>query len=325
MTKISNIQYIDIENPPENFHADIFFASPTFETRSRQIPSLLHEKATLKFGILEVRGDKRKVISNRRFLKNLGFAELIDSRDSPTETAVEKILANSLSTAKSQEQLSVLIDVSCFSRKTIASIIAQVIQFSHLHPVKLSLAYSLASYVPPGNVMATNREVAPAHPAFAGWTTSPGMHVASIVGLGYERDKAIGAVEYLQSSDWWLFEPDSPETEYRPQVEEHNKRIIAATPSGRRLIYDVLRPVDTLISLESLVAGLKKNFKPILLPFGPKIFFALSLLVSALHEETAVWTVSGEDNEPEIDRKPSAHVAGISLLIDSRQTSSNSE
>jgi hypothetical protein len=316
MIKISNIQYVDIAAPGEGFRADVFFAASTLESRCIHVPRLLTSYASKKIALLESRSDKRQVKLNTRMLNGLGFSEERFDGESSAERVVQDRLA-AAELAVPTDQLSILIDVSCLSRKTIAILIAEVIQISQRRTVKLTLAYSLASYVPPPKVsMATNREVAPVHPAFSGWVTAPGMSVASVVGLGYERDKAIGAVEYLQSSDWWLFEPESPELQYRPQVEEHNKRIIAATPSGRRIIYDVLSPVDTLIGLESLIAGLKKSFKPVLLPFGPKIFFALSLLVSALHEEAAVWSVSGEDSEPEVDRKPSVFVTAMSVVID---------
>jgi hypothetical protein len=316
MIRISNVQYLDITAPTEKFRSDVFFAAATLESRCVHIPRLLETYCSTKISLLESRSDKRQARINARILKSMSFSEERYDGDLSAEKIVHDRLRTAAAIIPVDKVLSVLVDVSCFSRKTMAVVIAEVIQLSRERTVQLTLAYSLASYVPPANVgMAANREVSPVHSAFSGWTTSPGLSVASVVGLGYERDKAMGAVEYLQSSDWWIFEPESPEVQYRPQVEEHNKRIIAATPPGRRLIYDVLSPVDTLIGLESLVAGLKKNYKPVLLPFGPKLFFALSLLVSALHEDVAVWSVSGEESEPEVDRKPSMFVTAISVVI----------
>lgn len=314
MIKVSDIRQIDLGEDKDKLKLSLLLAAATYESRCIHVPGLMRDSVGRKVLLVEGNDDRRKVQLNIRQLKKYGFEEL--KIVGTEEDTIQKLLETALENAMTGELPVIAIDASCFSRKTLANIVAAVVSLCDQRSIQLILAYSLASYVPPPTAeMATNKEVYPVHPAFSGWTSSPGMPVASVVGLGYERDKAIGAVEYLQASNWWLFEPESEETSYRPKMEEHNKRIIEATPLGRRILYDVLRPVDTLIGLESLVAGLKRDFKPILLPFGPKIFFALSLLVSAVHPEAAVWFVSGEDEEPEVDRKPSKFTTAISVLL----------
>ena len=79
--------------------------------------------------------------------------------------------------------------------------------------------------------------------------------------------------------------------------------------------YEVLQPRETYFSLLSLVIGLLSNARPVLLPFGPKIFFAVSLLVAMSVEEVAVWHVDGDNDATESLKQSSGHVVLMSCSL----------
>jgi len=218
------------------------------------------------------------------------------------------------------ESLRILLDVSCLSRQLIAQVFAAIAVVARGRTVHLRIAYSLAAYSPSPSVWATpNRTVCPVHPAFSGWNSEgPSLPLDVIVGLGYEKGKALGAVEYLEPRHRWIYVPESPETAYLAEVEKHNKNLIANC-KDRVAQYQLMSPVETYFSLRSLVEGIAMQARPVLLPFGPKLFFAVNLLVAMTVEEAAVWYVNGESDDYS-DRRPSRYSAIMECVIRSTDT-----
>lgn len=201
-------------------------------------------------------------------------------------------------------EFSVVIDVSCLQRVHMGRLFASVKAAAQILPIRLSIGYCLARYAnPPNQRFRLIRRVAPIHQVFAGWGAPPSLPVDVIVGLGYENGKALGAVEYLEPRRRWVFVPNSPEERFLEQVKKHNSQLIEHA-ADTVIDYDVMRPVDTYYKLLSLVVGLASESRPILLPFGPKLFVAISLLVAMCVEKAAVWHVDGDDesvaNTPQV-------------------------
>jgi hypothetical protein len=216
--------------------------------------------------------------------------------------------------------LSLCIDVSSIHRRNLASILSFLLrELSARHHIELSIIYTLAEYsTPPSFDMQPNTRVAPVHSEFAGWASLPSMPIAVIVGLGYEKDKALGAFEYIESNERIIYIPNSPEAEYKDQVLQHNDIVIGATEPKNIINYQVDKPALIFMSLRSLMEGIKNEFRPILFPFGPKIFFAVSLIVAIANPEVSVWYVSGEEDETPVDKKTSGKVStfGLTCLLE---------
>jgi len=198
----------------------------------------------------------------------------------------------------------IFLDVSSLSRVGLAKIFACLKVVCIDGAVWLSIGYSLARYVrPPDQPFPSIRRLAPVHREFSGWGALPSLPVDVIVSLGYEKGKAIGAVEYLEPRNRWVFVPNSPEQRFLQQVKSHNKQLIQA---GEGVIdYEVLEPLDTYYRLMSLVVGLSPTARPVLLPFGPKLFFAIALLVSMRFEKAAVWHVDSDEDSAGLMSSPS--------------------
>jgi hypothetical protein len=291
---------------------DLLICALSIENRCTKIPSMLHGAVAKKIA-LSICVMNGKSSASHRVLQSQGF-EIIEFTEHFLSREIDICLRSP--SAKKPGALSVFIDVTCIPRRILAQIIGTIrIQCSNID-VDLGIGYTLARYSPPPNRNpAPNKRVAPVHALFAGWTHSPGLATTTVVGLGYEKDKALGAVEYLQASDCFLFIPNSPEQKYRIKVDAHNRQLIDAVKQDRVWEYEVMRPAETLLTLGALIASIKQNAKPVLLPFGPKILFAVSLLAALVHPQAAVWHVSGEESEPITDKSAAAHTAGLRCLI----------
>jgi hypothetical protein len=212
----------------------------------------------------------------------------------------------------------IFIDVSCLPRQQIGAVFAALKHLASTGPVELQMAYSLARFVkPPQHWSSAIRSFAPVNDEFAGWTATPEKPIELVIGIGYERGKAMGATEFLEPRDTWLFVPDSVEQEYFKEVRAQNYELLHERENNL-LSYDVLQPVDAFHTLLSLVRGMKQVARPILLPFGPKVFFGVSLLVAMLLEEAAVWFVDGEDTSGTDSGQPSPHSVVLDCRIEPR-------
>ena len=168
---------------------------------------------------------------------------------------------------------------------------------------------------PPVHWSTAIRRIAPVNNDFAGWTAAPDKPIELVIALGYEKGKAIGAAEYLEPGDTWLFVPTSPEGKYLREVQVQNKELLQERQT-KQVEYEVLSPVDAYHSLLSLVRGMRSVARPVLLPFGPKIFFGLSLLVAFAIDEAAVWFVDGENTTATDMGQPARHSVIMSCRVE---------
>jgi hypothetical protein len=181
--------------------------------------------------------------------------------------------------------------------------------------LNLYVCYSVAEFSPPPTDFPPNEYIAPVASRFAGWPAAS-QPTSLVVGLGYEPHKAEGAAEFLDASEQWLFVPNSPISEFRDAVEKNNEGLVERARRSNRLVeYQVDDPAATYGQLELLVSDLSRRSNPVLLPFGPKIFFALSLLQSYEHAQAGVWAVSSERTAPATDRRPSRCIVGFHVCF----------
>jgi hypothetical protein len=73
-----------------------------------------------------------------------------------------------------------------------------------------------------------------------------------------------------------------------------------------------------ILDLTQRESGGVSEARPVLLPFGPRIFFAISLLVAMAVEEAAVWHVDGDDDNSVDAQQPTGHAVILSCLISSQ-------
>ncbi|KAB2824222.1 transcription elongation factor GreB [Aliivibrio finisterrensis] len=257
--------------------------------------------------IITKRGQKRDAISF------IGEAEFQSIQVFSFDDDIVEVLRQ---TSKSDGSTKIAIDISLIDRKSLAELFSIVARMAMVYSYEIRIIYTLAEYSPPSGEAHPNNDVKPVSNFFSGWSNRPGMPILSVVGLGYERDKAVGAVEFLESSEAFLYIPQSKEDKYYTDVIRENSRLMGAYPESNRFSYELESPTETIYSLDSVISANKNKYKIVLLPFGPKIFYALSLLSSIAHPEVSVWYVSGEneDSDSSQDRDVS-DISGFSFTI----------
>lgn len=286
-----------------------FFAALGYESRARTVAEELRPRAQRRTAIAFTSPTCIAYADNRTFFGRNGY-EIVEIRDevSVTACASRSIQAEGFNDA---EPLRVLIDVSSQTRSWIGQLLSACSAFAIGRTVEIDIIYVLAKYSASDRDELPMRHIGPVSAAFAGWSLDPGRPPAAVVGLGYEKGRALGAVEYLQADESWIFIPKSPISEYLRDVRNANDVLLENTPPRRIAEYDVLDPFETFVAVESLVYGLERNSRPILLPFGPKIFSIVSMLVAMKHETASVWRISSGEPDVPSDRLPSKHMCAL--------------
>lgn len=275
--KISELQTIESNDIPTNFsQTDIFISA---------------------------KGLERTVGLNSIFQSNKkGCSSYIEIDDTDFIQDIDLVFKDKID---GDNSINICIDISLVSRKDLAKIISFFINKSEIITIKLSILYSLAEYAPPSEEFFPNERVESVGALFSGWCSRPGLPVKAIVGLGYEKNKALGAIEYLECSNSLLLLPNSSEMKYKDDILSTNSTLLSFTSDDEKVDYDVQSPTDTIYLLDSLISGYKTDAKLVLLPFGPKIFYACALIVAVANPEVSVWHVSSVDKQNSLmqDRK----------------------
>lgn len=310
MTAIRNLSELTLDEIVTAKGYDLFFGFLCHESRSIHVLKRTHEKCDMKVMFTDSIADQGAEASpHPTWAKKVLTVSLPIKEGALNDDSLEQYVHAILKARPQQLPLKVLLDISSMPRCVMAALIAAFEDLPLPHAsIEVTVAYCLAKYVPPPNNQVSNKVVRPVHPNFTGFAIEPGLPVASIVGLGYEKGKALGAVEYLQSADWWVFVPTSEEAKYLRKVQMHNATILNGVRDQQRFVYSVHSPLKVLTLLESLVASLVLTHKPVLLPFGPKIFFFCALLTALVHKRSAVWDVSGDIEAFRTDITPSSYV-----------------
>jgi hypothetical protein len=210
---------------------------------------------------------------------------------------------------KPKSSCKIRIDISSLSRFRLATLVHYIRSLDWKCEIVVDFVYSMAEYSPPPSRSTANRHAGPVISEFSGWWLEPELPPVAIVGLGYEENKALGAVEHIQAADVWLFIPKSPLAKYSSTLSTSNKQLLDLIPDSHKLSYRVDQPFSCFTSLESLVSAAGRKSNPMIFPFGPKIFAICSLLVGCLHPQIAIWRFSG--SEDKVDRKPSKFIYGL--------------
>ncbi|WP_241073446.1 hypothetical protein [Achromobacter insuavis] len=241
----------------------------------------------------------------------------ITAFESLSDENFEQELNGSLSVIADDSRQNIFVDVSCFTRFRLAAIVHRIFSIAQNRKNELivDFVYALANFEKPNTNRHPNITVGPAHPAFAGWSQGNYSSTATVLGLGYEQDQAMGVVEYLQAGEVWAFAPNSPVKDYKPEVDNANALLLSEIPLNHVIEYDVCAPVSAIATLESVVRGLSVEHSVVLVPFGPKIFVLCALIVAAIRQDVAVWRASQGNRITPHDRTFSGVKVGMRLAF----------
>ncbi|AJC15925.1 hypothetical protein [Pandoraea sputorum] len=309
MLTLTSIQ--DVESKPSS-DIDVLIVACGYEGRARAAAQEFHTTAKSKLAIGFSSQRELEYEANKAWFESAGF-DLVEVGDNEFRAALEQYL---LPRAQGDGVRKVEVDISCFNRFRLAHLV-DVLRTLSASEVTVIFRYSIAKFTPPVEDTAPTVSVEPVIPQFAGWTTRPDRPPAAIVGLGYEPNKAIGIVDHLEINNaTWAYYPLGPIPEYYQRVLEGNRSLLNIIQAdGRCQPYDLDEPAQLFHEINSLVDMLKPHFNTVLIPFGPKLFALVTLLVASLNDDVGVWRVSSGSLEEPVNREPSGHIVSVSATF----------
>jgi hypothetical protein len=244
------------------------------------------------------------------------YAEKISPRDFEVRVDAFNSRFHQWLEKREEEIPHIFLDISCMSRPSMAEIFSTLFVEAQTRRLSVTVGYVIAAFTPPPENLPPNEDIRPVSEFFAGWPSHPSATTALIVGLGYEREKAEGACEYFDSNEPRVFIPSSPIPEYDQAVEANNAQLLASAVRRQHAhAYKLDDPEQTFGQLISVVSSLVTHSNPVILPFGPKIFFALSLIAAEIYKEIGVWYVTGDTTATQIEYEPSDHAIGFRVEL----------
>jgi hypothetical protein len=218
--------------------------------------------------------------------------------------------------ASGREAMRVLIDISSMTRLRIAAVVEALNELQSPVAVRVDFLYAPELYHEPPPPADATLSIGPVSPYFAGWSTELDRPLIAVIGLGFEPDKAAGAVEFLEPEHALACSPLGPDPRFREKLEESNSPLWSERVT-RGFDYPLSDPYRGFVRLESRVQSLLRSARPLLVPLGPKIFALACLLVAALHEPAVpVWRVSSGELEEPVPREASGQLYGLTVWRD---------
>ena len=167
--------------------------------------------------------------------------------------------------------------------------------------VECVFSYSPAKFTSPRE--ATPNSLVGPLPGFCGLDV-PDKPSALIIGLGYERDRALGLFQYVDPAIAFAFYTDPVlDPQFRDVVKANNTTLLNILPKENIYTHplsDLQRTGDLLLSLCS---ALRDDYRIILAPLGVKPFSLICLLLASRFRNIDVWRVSPGTKSPPQERE----------------------
>lgn len=287
---------------------DVLFAAAGYERRARYISENLSPGALRRVALGFADRHVHAFRDNVNWYKTHGF-EYLEADDATFIQVSDKIWTDIES--RDDNELRVCIDISSLSRFRIATLTASLLKLRRWRSISVSFMYAIAEYCDSPMDFEPIVTASPVLPLFAGWSPRTDLPTVAIIGLGYEPDKAVGAYEFIEATSMWAFLPFGEDSRFDKALKRANASLLSRVAKERLIRYRVDQPFSCFASLESLTFGAKTLGRPVLLPFGPKVFALCCLLVGCVHRELSVWRISGGNYSQPIDQVASGKVVGL--------------
>ncbi len=252
--------------------------------------------------------------ANRMLLEGVPAADWVDLNSPRAEHDIAVLIERIATEVDNCSPFRILFDVSSCSRSTMANVLT-ALAFRAKRDVNLTCAYAVSAYFAPPDGELPSRVSQPVVGELSGWSSDLSKPPCAIIGLGFEPGRALGSIDYLEVPEVRLFVPEGPDPRFHDAVVEANRLLIEEAGASLSS-YDVLDPLDAFQKLESMILGLLPRYRPIIIPLGPKIFAALSMLIAVrLLPQVCVWRTSAGSGEDTADRMAGGEVAVFNYVM----------
>ncbi|WP_108820268.1 hypothetical protein [Pseudovibrio sp. Alg231-02] len=213
-------------------------------------------------------------------------------------------------------QVNLEIDVTSLDRKKISA----MLEFLFLNFDKFAqvlITYYPQSFVLPKATLDHVKDFGPISAAFLGEASLSREHLTLIAGAGYEFGRIVGAIDVLEPERIYCFSPVGTDKRFEEQIQKNNLDFSFLEQPELLQSYNLLKPEKLYFELRRVVEFEARERNVLLLPLGPKIFAAISILIALIwHPAIMVWrhsTVASDEPNSLLDAKASGSLVELAF------------
>lgn len=181
------------------------------------------------------------------------------------------------------------IDVTSFDRHLLARTLQEIFSLGAIVK-KVRIAYFPRVYKDPSDQLENVVSFGPISSAFIGEASFSRENLSLIVGAGFEYGRIVGAMDMLEPERTYCLFPKSSDGRFEAAIFRNNLDFSFLENKDLLQPYFLERPDSLYFELRRLVEFELRERNVLLLPLGPKLFAAISLVVAILlHPAVMVW------------------------------------
>jgi hypothetical protein len=292
---------------------DAFLTSAGFEERCRYVAKVATINAEQNYAFAFMDRREGQYGPNLAFFRSANF-EINELDDDGFREWVRSWLRSVK--PRRGSTVHIVADISAMTRTRIAALIFEVAACMHQPGVVLDILYAPARFKAPGRSIVID-EAMPVLPELSGWPGELSSPLVTIFGLGHELDRALGALDYFEPYDVYGYYTGSTSNQFLKSIARSNRAFFKAVDRRKIISYEVDRPYELCVDLGALVRSIRSSSvtgpaRPMIVPFGPKIFCACAVAV-ALNEypTVGVWRISEGRFARAVDQIAAGPIVGL--------------
>lgn len=187
------------------------------------------------------------------------------------------------------ERVILQIDITSLDRGKIAEVLVVLFE-SSAADFLTSIVYCPAKYVDPILTLDVVNSFGPVSPVFMGNSALFRDKLTLIVGAGFEYGRVVGAIDSLEPDRVHCFSPTGSDPRFENTITKANLSFNFLESKDSLTSYDIKDPFALYYNLRRIVEFELSSSSVLIVPLGPKIFAAFSMLIALiLHPNVSVW------------------------------------
>jgi hypothetical protein len=285
----------------------LFIYGLGFESRSTKIASLLQPDTkifALKMPEIRIHAYDRNV----RFANTRGHAVISDFKD-----FIDSVLPTWFERRRSGH-VKIGFDISSLNRLMLVEILIQLARLCR-EGDEIEVYYCPAAYEEPNWQFPQIEKLGPINPAFSCFNSDPTRPLCLVFGAGFEAGFSVGIISQLEPMLSYCLWGTGVDRRYDRAVRRANFDFQFTGFNTKTISYDIKDPKGAFSQIESIVYGLTRDYRIIIIPMGPKLFTFLAALIGMTYfGDVAVWRVQHSRISPP-DSIPGTFCIGTALDI----------
>ena len=180
----------------------------------------------------------------------------------------------------------------------------------------IEILYCPAAFDEPAPQFPCIEKLGPISGAFSAFDADPAKPLCLIMGVGFDAGVSMGIISHLEPRLTYCLWGTGVSKEFDVSVKRANFDFEFAGFDTKVLSYDLRDPVGAFQMLESVTYGLRRDYRIVVIPMGPKLFTLHAALIGiAYFGEVAIWRVQHTRLDPP-DSLPGAYCIRTRLMAD---------